>query len=217
MSKKKEPLFFISDFIRNLNPEKSDCRHLIDNAIYDLSDYKKLFIEAKNEKALGEASVGYLSFADIAVPKIKKVLGDIKIVMVLRNPIERAYSAFTHQTLLGSESLDFESALKKEKERISLKRNPGLYYVRNGFYLSRVKAYLDNFTKVKIYLFDDLKNDIDVLVRDLFEFLDIDECFHPDLEKQYNVSGIPKSRLVQHLLVKPYLSKKFVPIIRPVL
>jgi hypothetical protein len=214
MSKKKEPLFFISKFISTLNPDQTDCKYLIDNTVHNLSEYKKLFTEATNEKALGEASVGYLSYADIAIPKIKKILGDIKIIMILRNPIERAFSAFTHQTLLGNESLTFELALEKELERE--KENPALYYIRNGYYTDSVKAYLDNFTNVKIYLFDDLKNNINMVINDLLVFLCVDSNFQADTGKKHNISGVPKNKIIQHLLNKPYLYRSLIPLIRPI-
>lgn len=216
MSRKKEPLFFISEYIRTLDPEQPGNKYLIAQTVHEFEEYEKLFEEAGEAKARGEASVGYLSSAHIAAPNIKSIAGDIKIVMVLRNPVDRAYSAYTHQVLLGVEDLSFEEALAKEGRRREKNHNPALYYVHNGFYAQRVKLYLDNFSKVKICLFDDLKSKGAEVVKDLFAFLDVDGSFVPDTERKYNVSGVPKNKLLQKFLHKPYLSDGLAPLVRPI-
>ena len=216
MSRKKEPLFFLSSYVKGLNTDYADCRYLIDSSIHNLHDYRSLFSLARDEKALGEASVGYLSSSELAIPQIVALLGDVRIVIILRNPIDRAYSAFTHQRLLGSETLEFEVALQKEAERIKKRTNPAFYYLRNGLYSSSVNDYLRNFSRVNVSLFDDLEDNAPKLVNELYRFLEVDDTFHPSIKESYNVSGLPKNRWVQRLLNKPYLSQALIPFIRPV-
>jgi hypothetical protein len=87
MPKHKEPLFMTSEIYANLS-EKDPRRHLNDEAkVYTYEDYLRLFADAKNEQMLGEASATYLYYYDVAIPKIKRYLGDPKIVIMLRDPV----------------------------------------------------------------------------------------------------------------------------------
>ena len=77
--------------------------------------YYNLFSESKDEKKLGEASVNYLYHYDEVIPRVKKELGDIDIIIVLRNPVERAFSNFKYQSIVQYKS--FEESLKLENKR----------------------------------------------------------------------------------------------------
>ena len=74
----------------------------------------------------------------------------------------------------------------------------------------RLRRYFDAFDpgQVKVYLYDDLANgDVDGLLESIFGFLGVDKSYHPDVAKRYNVSGMPKSKLLHDLVVKPNLIK----------
>ena len=65
--------------------------------IDDFQEYEKLFFAGKENKYRGESSVMYLMYPDIVIPKIKELFGDeTKIIIMLRNPVDRAYSGFQH-------------------------------------------------------------------------------------------------------------------------
>ena len=98
----KEPQFFVRESVM-------DRLH---SGIWNWQDYKDLFFQVKDEKAIGEASVFYLYYFEEAINNIKKYLGDqIKIIIILRNPIDRAYSAYQHVSRSMKEELSFEEAL----------------------------------------------------------------------------------------------------------
>lgn len=83
----------------------------------NLEQYQLLFDAYKNEKAIGDISPEYLYFYEKAIPQIKKDLGDIaKIIIILRSPVERAFSGFTHLKRDNRESLTFEEGLSLEKK-----------------------------------------------------------------------------------------------------
>ena len=122
-----------------------------------------------------------------------------KIIIILRIPIDKAFSAYNHRRIAGIESQSFEKVIKDEgKNRV---------YITIGFYYKQVKAYLNNFSQVKVYLFDDLKKDTLGLVQDIYHFLSVDSSFVPkSIERRYNPSGIPKNKLLYDFLIKPLSS-----------
>lgn len=203
MSPVKEPRFFISHFLefprRGVRDDIGDA-----HMVKDIDEYKRLFSGVISETRIGEASAVYLYYYENTVPVIKKVLGDIKIIIILRNPIDRAYSHYMYSIRDGRENLSFEDALAEEEKTIKNDWGPYPYYTDIGFYYKQVKAYLENFSQVKVCLFDDLKEDTIGLLKDVYNFLDVDSAFVPNnLGKVYNVSGIAKYRIIHGLLTKP--------------
>ena len=100
-------------------------------------------------------SPDYLYYYQNAVPKILKELNtQVPIIIILRNPIDRAYSNYLHHVRGGRENLSFESALDVEAERRTANWAWGWGYVDVGLYAEQVKAYMDNFERVLILLFE---------------------------------------------------------------
>src|SRR6056297_715161 len=114
--------------------------------IPDIEHYRPLFNNHSNEKAVGDISPEYLYFHQQAIPLIKKILGDeTKIIIILRSPVERAFSGYMHFKRDKRESLSFEEALEKEEERLNNNWIWAWQYKNSGLYYKQVKAYLDNF------------------------------------------------------------------------
>src|SRR3954470_22907026 len=65
----------------------------------------------------GESSPYYM-FHPMAGRRIAATLPDARLIILLRDPVERAYSAFTHESARGFEDLSFERALAVEQERL---------------------------------------------------------------------------------------------------
>lgn len=132
---------------------------------------------------------------------IKKFIGVPRIIIILRNPVDLAFSAYTSLVRDNREYLSFEEALGMEEQR---KQEGWIHiwlYKDSGFYYNQVKAYMDNFAHVKICLFDDLKKDTLALVKELYEFLEVDPSFVPKMTR-CNVSGIPRYRKLHNLFVE---------------
>lgn len=106
----KEPHFFVCEMVRGR------LRQWVDS----YEEYLSLFRNGGGRKLRGEASVFYLYYHDVAIREIHRYLGtEVKIIIVLRNPIERAYSAYYY--VFGKneeETLDFEQALRAEEKRM---------------------------------------------------------------------------------------------------
>jgi len=168
--------------------------------IKDLASYQKLFESYSDEKAVGDISPEYLYFYEKAIPLIQEKLGvNVKIIIILRNPVDRAFSAYTHFVRDKRETLSFEEALKKEVERDRLNWLWAWQYANSGFYFQQVKAYLDNFKNVRIIRYDDLLSDSAKIVAQICEFLEVSSDFDFDTSYKYNVSGEPKNQVLYKL------------------
>ena len=156
--------------------------------------YQKLFRDVKNEKAIGEVSNSYL-FLPSAPTAIKNKLPDVKIIMILRNPVERLYSQFLMNLKLGKIK---EKDLLKEIEADQQKQKKGWgvshLYLEIGNYFDQVKRYYDLFRReqIKVILYDDFKKDAKGTLKDLFQFLGVDPEFEIDMSKRYNEAGMPR-------------------------
>jgi hypothetical protein len=75
--------------------------------------------ESEGPRLITGESSPYYMFHPLAVPRMATVLPDIKLIALLRNPVDRAYSHYNHERLRGHESLTFEEAIEREPERLS--------------------------------------------------------------------------------------------------
>ena len=172
--------------------------------ITNKDDYVQLYADAtSSHKALGEACVAYLHFHEESIPNIQKLLSKPKILIILRNPVDRAYSNYLHHARDDFEPLTVEEALEAESERLKKKWWWGYQFTDAGLYSDQVAAYLQNFDDVKICLFEDFKKDVDGFLRETFKFLGVDSSFQADTSLRYNVTGVPKSKLVRDVIKQP--------------
>jgi hypothetical protein len=190
ISPMKEPKFFSSQFVNfPMNGRGDDFVESF--TIKKFEEYVKLFKRVKDEKAIGEASVENLYYYDRVIPEIKRWLGDVKILIILRDPVERAFSAYKSHTRDMREFLSFEQALEMEEHR---RRNNYEYlwnYMDLGFYYEQVRAYLKAFKDVRVLLYNDLCRNPRSFYRGIFRFLDVDPSFIPSNKGPLNSSGVP--------------------------
>lgn len=145
------------------------------------------------EKIRGEISVGY--FADKKSPKrIKRHFPKIKLIAILRNPIEMAYSIYHHLCALVHTEMpnNFETALEQEKYK-KLRLHWGLYYKQLSYYLKFFDQ--DQFC---IVLLDDVKKNPKKVVQKVYSFLNIESDFQPSgLKQKENQAVRPNSKILQ--------------------
>jgi hypothetical protein len=175
-------------------------------SVVELAAYQKLFDGISKERAMGEASTLYLYSA--AAPKcIRSYLPGVKLIAILRNPVERAYSNYLYMVRRGEEPLrDFEAALRAEEHRIHENWLPTWHYQRRGLYFAQLKRYYDLFDpqQIKVYLYEDLVTDAAGLLKDMCQFLDVDDTFVPKVSTRHNISGVPKNEAWHHFLIQPH-------------
>ena len=180
--KAKEPRFLIKDLVK-------DRLH---NGVWGLESYQALFNNVVNEKAIGESTVLYLYYYNEAIKNIKKYLGDdVKIIIMLRNPVDRAFSAYTHVSRSLKEPLSFEEALEVEENRLEndITLTPMVMYKDMGLYHNMVSAYIENFKNVHVVMHEDFLQNTKAVVKLTLAFLGILRSVELDTDSKYNVGG----------------------------
>jgi hypothetical protein len=166
-------------------------------SINNWSDYKALFAQAIDVKAIGEASPMYL-YGKRAPQHIHEKLPNVKLIAILREPVDRLYSRWLHLLRDGNDPIgNFEGCLNRDS--IWWKRND---LVQEGFYGTHLARYVELFPndQLKIFLHDDLKHNSSKVMKELFDFIGVDSSFQAPLEREYNVSGKPKNSAVDRLI-----------------
>jgi len=180
MSPIKEPHYFsfTSETKKTQGPGDS-----VTQAITEIEEYKNLFNDVQNEKAIGEASPTYI-YQPNAAERIQNLIPNAKLIAILRNPAERAFSAYMHV--------------------VRDRREPAgpLWHYRNcGFYFEQLTRYFNLFPKdqIQVFTYEDLRSDQEGVLKNIFKFLDVDTNFIPDISVKFNVSGKQKSKLLHSL------------------
>jgi len=185
MPEVKEPCFFFSETASQLPPWTS---------IRTLKDYQKLFQPAQHAKAIGEASTAYL-YSKTAAATIKQCIPKAKIIAILRDPAERAYSHYWFAFQQGTESItSFEEALNAENRGLLNNAKWQRLYIRSGFYYQQLRRFIQHFgeDQVKVYLFEDLKKNPKKLMHNLADYLEISNInWH--LNKTHNKTRVPRN------------------------
>lgn len=215
MSKRKEPRFFSSQV--NPLPLKGPKDYRVEKwYVKTFPEYCQLFKDAGAHKVVGESSADNLYFYKGTIPVIKKYLGDPKIILVLRNPVKRSFSAYQHLVRDDREQLSFEEGLQAEQERIDNNWELIYHYRAVSRYYEPVKAYLESFSNVKVILNEDLAKEPQKALMEVFEFLGVDKNVPiKDKKTKYNMSGKPRSRWLHEFLFEGHPARNFLrPVVR---
>lgn len=223
MSPVKEPNFFALEGESLSFFGGPEAQETINSwSVTDLETYRKLFDGVSDETAIGEASVLYLYSPD-APRNIRRHIPEARLIAILRNPVDRAFSAYMQLRRDGWEPYtDFARALREEEARIKANRQWLWHYKRAGFYYPQLMRYYETFDpdQIKVCLYEDLMVDPEGLLRDLFEFIGVgrtlaDERLAKAATARYNASGIPRSKTLYDFLNYPNplktILKPFVP------
>ena len=186
----------------------------------DTESYLSLFAKGRGRAAIGDASTNYL-VAPESAGKIRARYPDAKIIMILRNPVQRAHSLYRYICAWGFEDAPtFEKGLAREAARLGnarfIKEWQLLYhaflYYHSGLYAEQVARYLDAFPReqVHIILFDDMKKDLLGTIRGVYRFLNVDPEFEPELDA-HNASQFPLSVKFQAFISKRWNANPLYP------
>jgi hypothetical protein len=143
--------------------------------------YQELFFGSESYKAVGEASPSYLCDANAAT-RIKSAIPHAKIIISLRNPVQRAYSHYLMEFHEGNETLPFREALKVDENRNEKGWGISFQYVELGLYADQVERYLKVFdpANVLVVIFEDFVRDTEAVMQQIASFLDIDPNQYPE-------------------------------------
>jgi len=148
-----------------------------------LSWYAAKFSQAKRGQAVGEASPTYMYVPECA-RRIADTLPNVKLLAILRNPVDRAYSHYWLERARTRESMDFESALAAESDRLSgsdRHRTDHYSYLDRGRYLKQLEHVTTHVPRERLHvlLFEDLGADPAAAFKSVCRFLDVDDTYIP--------------------------------------
>ena len=179
----------------------------------------KWYVKATRRMDLvtGEGSPYYLAHPH-APHRIAGTLPDVKLIALLRDPVERAYSHYQHEVARGFETLSFDEAVEREPERLAgelerMRSDPSYNsfafqhhsYLSRGRYAEQLKVWYGLFPKEQILVLrsEDLFSNPDGTYREALRFLGVPsrslreyEVFNP--RKYSNMNVETRQRLVQH-------------------
>jgi Sulfotransferase domain len=124
--------------------------------------YRGHFPIRRGDRIVGEASPGYL-FHPLAPKRVRATVPEAKLIVLLRDPVDRALSHYHHEVALGREPLSFEQAIEAEPERTRgeeerLVREPGYFsrpwwdhtYLARGRYAEQLERWLALFPREQL-------------------------------------------------------------------
>jgi hypothetical protein len=193
MSPMKEPHFFSR--IHPVPDRKAFFPHLTDE-----DEYLALFEGATTEELLGEASTSYL-WDRHAAARIKRAVPEARILIMLRDPVDRAYSQYWNDVREGIERRSFLDALLEEQ-----RSGPGAWGVTSlhidcGRYSDQVERYLDQFGgQVHVLFFEDFVGREASTIADVHSFLGIGSPAAGSVPRRMNPASLPRNRLSAALL-----------------
>lgn len=201
----KEPHYFTTPLMVRPTRGPGDEIFFSNRRCLDAEEYRDLFQHAGEATAVGEASADYLYFKEAAA-EIRRELGDVRIIIALRDPVERAYSNYRHMRRDGLEKKSFEAALADESRRIQDNWHWMWHYRAQGFYADAVAEYQRLFSRVQIVWFEDIERQFSSVARELFEFLEIEEIGVPGRFHE-NASEVPASLALREFMNRPHPAK----------
>lgn len=169
--------------------------HYFDNESVDWSapDYRQYhehFTEAPQHALLGEATPIY-SYWYPSIERIKRYNSDIKLIILLRHPIERAYSHWRMEKLRYTESSSFSESIRQGRDRVNQHAEVAgchrVYsYVERGFYSEHLERIYRHFPKTQVLLIQQhkLKTQIVDTLDVICDFLSIDRFSSYPKEKE---------------------------------
>ena len=183
------------------------------------------FSAVKNEKMAGEATPTYFLLPFVA-ERIKNFNADMKLIFCLRDPVERTFSGYMMRVNNGTEHLSFREALEenlKQRETVRfesakdakdwaddmlrsdrLEETGFRTYLEGSLYATNLRHYMNHFplSQIKIIFLDDLKNDLNGTLKDLFTFLGVDNTFQIQDTEQKNTYKKSKIKFLDPILGK---------------
>lgn len=216
MPSQKELHFFTYEILIKQNRGKGD-KEVKKFHVGSLKEYQNCFKKVSGEKAVGDVSPSYANYS-LVIPKIKETLGpDVKIIVIVRDPIKRAFSNYLHLLREGREELSFYDALLKEEERKRDKYSDFWYYTFNSFYADKIEHLKAAFDEVLVITFEEFIQNPKTGIKGAYEFLGVCPEFEPDsLATHFNEGGVYRQNPVTKFIFRPSRMKSIVKQLVPI-
>lgn len=204
-----EPKFFVKEVINSISDLDPLKKGILKYSVLDEQKYFELFKTDRDYKVYGEASIHYFNHSEISIKNIHEFLGDIPIIIILRNPVEKLISNWKY---VGSDIYPLDLSLEMEDLRKKFGYNSFWFYKDQSYYYNRVKKFLSNFSKVKILIFEEFTKQPNKFLNECTNFLSlknydfkIDKAFNESKENFYF-----KKKYIQNYLKNPSTFKYIV-------
>ncbi len=183
----KEPKYFsFKDLLFDFTGPAWAIEKIKKSTVTDEENYLRLFsnLTAPN---IGEASPNYFHFPQ-AAENIYKFDPKMRLIVILRNPVDRLYSDWKHNIRMGWEPIKkFDKILTITESRMLNNSLPYYDYLIKGCYATHLKRFFRFFpeTQIKVVLYDDFKNDPNYVCKDIVQFLGSEKEFSFETKKIY--------------------------------
>lgn len=183
--------------------------------------FYKIFSKLRKKKFVtGEASPMYI-FNPIVPNRMSRILPKVKLIAILRNPIDRAYSHYSMQVKNGYETLSFEEAIANEEKRIRGEREKeasdenyvginlrDFSYLSRGKYVEQLQIWLNYFPKDQFLIIrtEDLEENPAYAMSKIFEFLELPNC---------EIKNPPKMNVGEYKPMNPSTRKTLIEYFKP--
>ena len=167
-------------FARTKEVHFFDFEPIFFSCLKDFAVYRAFFPIRTEDKLLGEATPIYMWWKN-SIESICTYNRHMKIIVILRNPIDRAYSHWNMETDRGNENMSFKNSLLKEIEMNKDKKHfqdRVVSYISRGMYYKQIVNLYKIFNKNNILLLknEDLRKNPNLVLNEIFKFLDIKKC-----------------------------------------
>lgn len=183
-------------------------------------EYITLFDGAEKYAQSGEATTGYL-YDEASPMLIRRLNPAAKILIVLRNPVEMAFSLWQYMSTNGSEKSTFIAAIQSDEHRRSnlgklnfVGRPENYIYISRARYAAQLERYLNAFpvSQVHVEIYEEFRDKPMQCIQRMYEFLEVDSSFKPTVS-QINKASSVRSRALHKLIHQRYpVLKSLIPI-----
>ena len=172
----KEIHFFDNRYFRGLNWYRIHFPTLAEN--------EQILNATGHPLVTGEATPTYL-FDESVPPKVYDDLPQVKLIVLLRNPVERAFSSHSLMVKMGVEDLSFEDALIREDRFPDDLRHVAFHYKKRGVYIDQIKKWFEYFPPESFLICksEDFFSDTQSVFNDVCQFIGLPAC---------DMDGFPK-------------------------
>lgn len=187
--------------------------------------YKQTYFSSADRKIVADLTPSYFYMEEVPKRIFQDLGKDVKFVVILRNPVSRAYSHYLHSIRDHNEDLSFEDALREEEKRLKNHKavknhilNLSHSYRGQGLYGEMLQRYLQYFSLSNFFFIDFEKDFIEnrqETICNLFQFLEIDSQIELNLDIKSNPASKDRSVFLKRIMMKKSwwrnILKKIVP------